>query len=59
MKNKFKINIHVHNTVFDLRKKFENSKSGVLNGIAYDVVRNRFLITGKNWEWMYWVNDKD
>jgi glutamine cyclotransferase len=42
-----------------LRKKFENSKSGVLNGIAYDVVRNRFLITGKNWEWMYWVNDKD
>jgi len=41
-----------------LRKKFENSNSGVLNGIAYDVVWNRFLITGKNWEWMYWVNHK-
>jgi glutamine cyclotransferase len=41
-----------------LRTKFENSNSGVLNGIAYDVVRNRFLITGKNWKWMYWVNHK-
>ena len=39
-----------------LRTKFENYKSGVLNGIAYDVVSNRFLITGKNWEWMFWVN---
>jgi len=36
-------------------RKYENSKSGVLNGIAYDYVLKRFLITGKNWEGMYWV----
>jgi glutamine cyclotransferase len=39
----------------DWLREFESSKSGVLNGIAYDVVSNMFLVTGKNWEWMYWV----
>ena len=36
-------------------RQYENSNSGVLNGIAYDYVSKRFLITGKNWEGMYWV----
>ena len=36
-------------------RKYENSKSGVLNGIAYDYVLKRFLVTGKNWEGMYWI----
>ena len=36
-------------------RKYENSNSGVLNGIAYDAVLNRFLITGKYWESMYWI----
>mgnify|MGYP005993433637 CR=1 FL=1 len=36
-------------------RKYENSKSGVLNGIAYDYVLKRFLITGKNWMGMYWI----
>jgi|SaaInlStandDraft_5_1057022.scaffolds.fasta_scaffold20602_3 glutaminyl-peptide cyclotransferase len=38
-------------------RKYENSKSGVLNGIAYDSVSKMFLVTGKNWEGMYWVNE--
>ena len=36
-------------------RKYERPNSGVLNGIAYDYVSKMFLITGKNWEGMYWV----
>ena len=41
----------------DWLREYENSKSGVLNGIAYDYVSKMFLVTGKNWEGMYWVNE--
>jgi glutamine cyclotransferase len=41
----------------DWLREFENSKSGALNGIAYDSVSKMFLVTGKNWEGMYWVNE--
>jgi glutaminyl-peptide cyclotransferase len=39
----------------DWLREYERPNSGVLNGIAYDYVSKMFLITGKNWEGMYWV----
>ena len=36
-------------------REYERPNSGVLNGIAYDYVSKMFLITGKNWEGMYWI----
>jgi len=31
-------------------------QGGVLNGIAYDPTSKLFLITGKLWPWLFWVN---
>ncbi len=33
----------------------EAADAGVLNGIAYDAADGTFLITGKNWPWLYRV----
>ena len=37
---------------FSWVRKYENA--GVLNGIAYDEFLKAFLITGKNWKWIYY-----
>ena len=38
-------------------KAYQKDNDSVLNGIALvDYKKKEFLLTGKNWEWLYWVS---
>jgi glutamine cyclotransferase len=35
------------------KNEVDNPAADVLNGIAYDQNNNSYLVTGKNWQWIY------